>query len=368
MSKIDSFFAVPQYSFSEQEKKKLLAEELFFLTKMHREQCIPYRHILDASFFPQWEKEIDDVSKIPFLPVRLFKTLDLRSVPLENVIKTLTSSGTTSQVVSRVAVDKETSMLQTKALVSIISSYIGSKRLPMIIIDTQSIIRDREAMSARGAGLVGLSNFGREHFYALNENLQLDVEGLLAYSKKWNTQPILIFGFTFMVWQYFVQRLLEEKVTIDLSKAFLIHSGGWKKMEEQAVNYTVFKKALRDVCGISSVYNFYGMVEQVGSIYMECEEGYFHAPNFAEIIIRNYHDWSEMKLGEQGIVQTLSVLPRSYPGHSLLTEDLGTIHGIDSCRCGRKGTYFTIEGRIPQAELRGCSDTHAEAVLGEYQQ
>ena len=48
----------------------------------------------------------------------------------------------------------------------------------------------------------------------------------------------------------------------------------------------------------------------------------------------------------------------SYPGHSLLTEDMGAILGVDDCPCGRKGKYFRIDGRIPQAEIRGCSDTH----------
>jgi len=62
-------------------------------------------------------------------------------------------------------------------------------------------------------------------------------------------------------------------------------------------------------------------------------------------------------VGEPGIIQTLSILPLSYPGHSLLTEDEGVIVGEDNCRCGRMGKYFQVLGRIKQAEIRGCSDT-----------
>ena len=51
-------------------------------------------------------------------------------------------------------------------------------------------------------------------------------------------------------------------------------------------------------------------------------------------------------------------LPRSYPGHSLLTEDLGVLLGEDDCPCGRKGKYFKVTGRVPRAEVRGCSDTY----------
>ena len=55
----------------------------------------------------------------------------------------------------------------------------------------------------------------------------------------------------------------------------------------------------------------------------------------------------------------VSVLPHSYPGHSLISEDKGVLLGIDDCPCGRKGKYFQVLGRIKQAEIRGCSDTYA---------
>ena len=53
----------------------------------------------------------------------------------------------------------------------------------------------------------------------------------------------------------------------------------------------------------------------------------------------------------------MSVLPTSYPGHNLLTEDLGRMIGLDKCKCGRKGKYFEVMGRVKNTELRGCSDT-----------
>ena len=69
-------------------------------------------------------------------------------------------------------------------------------------------------------------------------------------------------------------------------------------------------------------------------------------------------------MGAPGVLQVLSLLPLSYPGHSVLTEDLGIIHGIDDSSGGRHGKYFSVLGRIPKAELRGCSDIHASQVGG----
>ena len=120
-----------------------------------------------------------------------------------------------------------------------------------------------------------------------------------------------------------------------------------------------FKNELSRVCGIQLFMDHYGMSEQTGSIYLECPYGHYHASVFSDIIVRNPFDFSPCKTGERGIVQVLSVVPRSYPGHSLLTEDEGEILGIDDCPCGRKGKYVKIHGRIKRAEIRGCSDTYA---------
>jgi phenylacetate-coenzyme A ligase PaaK-like adenylate-forming protein len=102
------------------------------------------------------------------------------------------------------------------------------------------------------------------------------------------------------------------------------------------------------------------MVEQTGTVYMECECGHLHAPVWSDITIRRPEDLSVAEVGETGLIQVSSLLPRSYPGHVLLTEDEGRILGEDNCPCGRKGKTFEILGRIKRAEVRGCSDTYEQ--------
>ena len=88
--------------------------------------------------------------------------------------------------------------------------------------------------------------------------------------------------------------------------------------------------------------------------------GHLHTSVYSDIIIRRAHDFSIADIGEKGIIQVLSILPYSYPGHSLLTEDEGILLGEDNCSCGRFGKYFKIVGRLQNAEIRGCSDTYEE--------
>jgi len=348
---------IPPFSLGREQKELFLSKHLRDLTLYHYQQCPEYRRILDA-----WPFDVNvDVSykNLPFLPVRLFKEYELKSVDEQYVVKQMNSSGTTGQQVSKIFLDKETATNQTKILTKIVSDFIGSKRLPMIILDTRAVLKDRNLFSARGAGILGYSIFGSDKIYALDEEMCIDFESLDAFLEKHSGEDIFLFGFTFMVWQHFYKELVKSRKLLDLSKGILIHGGGWKKLVDEAVDNTTFKARLKDVCNLTKIYNFYGMVEQVGTIYMECEFGHLHAPIFSDVIIRNPKDFSEVNIGEEGLIEVVSILPKSYPGHALLTEDSGIILGEDNCPCGRKGRYFSVTGRIKSAEIRGCSDTYA---------
>jgi phenylacetate-coenzyme A ligase PaaK-like adenylate-forming protein len=162
-----------------------------------------------------------------------------------------------------------------------------------------------------------------------------------------------------MIWQYFLNELKKEDIKLDLSDSILIHGGGWKKLESEKITRDQFRQALYDSCSISDIHDYYGMVEQTGCIYMECEYGHLHTSVFSDVIIRRPDDFSIADVGETGIIEVVSSIPESYPGHVLLTEDIGRIVYDDGCKCGRKGKCFEIHGRIRHAELRGCSDTYA---------
>ena len=356
----DEILEIAPFSLSKEEKDQLLTERLVELTRLHQQNCPEYARMLKAvNFDPDRAKSYTD---LPFLPVRLFKEMDLKSVPQDEIVKTMTSSGTTGQAVSKIYLDRTTSSNQQKTMVKIVSEFTGSSRMPMIIVDCPSVVKNRAMFSARGAGILGFSIFGSKKIYALDDDMKLDVDGVREFLETYTGQKILLFGFTFMISQHFYKELLRlkaEGITFDLSNGILIHGGGWKKLISEAVSHDEFHKRMQDACGLHDIHDYYGMVEQTGCIYMECECGHLHASNFSDVIIRRPLDFSEADIGETGIIQVVSTIPESYPGHSLLTEDEGVIEGIDDCPCGRKGKYFKIFGRMKNAELRGCSDTYA---------
>lgn len=356
---IDKLLQEEPYSLEKKNKEKLLTQGLSELTEKHYSASPHYQKMMDAMGLNI--SKIKSYYDIPFLPVRMFKELELRSVSVEEIVKTMTSSGTSGQQVSKIYLDRETSSLQTKVLTKIVSDFIGKKRVPMLILDSPSVVKNRVMFSARGAGILGFSMFGSKRVYALDDDMQLDIDGIKSFIEAHRDETIFMFGFTFMIWQHFYKELIKTGYSPDLSNTVLIHGGGWKKLLSESVSPSEFKSRLNEACGINPdrIHDYYGMVEQTGTIYMECSQGHLHTSNFSDIIIRCPEDFSVAEFGVKGIIEVVSLLPQSYPGHVLLTEDEGIILGEDDCPCGRKGKYFKIIGRIKNAEIRGCSDTYA---------
>lgn len=345
------------FTLSQSEREARLLPELAELTAHHRARSPEYARILAATGHPEGRK-YTGVAELPWLPVRMFKHHVLRSIGEDEVFKVLTSSGTTGDV-SRIYLDKDAAGMQQRMLSATMRSVIGEKRLPMLLVDTKALFTNRRSFSARGAGVLGMMNFGRNHVFVLDEQDKPDLPAVREFLKTYGDQPFLIFGFTFMAWLYLYE--LARDNGLDLSNGILIHSGGWKKLVDQAVDNAEFRRRFAADTGLARIHNFYGMVEQIGTTCLESPGGDgLYCPDFADIIIRDPETWEEAPVGTPGVVEVLSTLPRSYPGHVLLTEDLGVVHGVDDGEW--PGKRFSILGRLPRAEARGCSDTFQAAA------
>ena len=353
-----SYLDIPPFSLGKKEKRALLTSQLSSLTRHHYTTCPEYQQIVNAlGCNVDCENSIEE---FPFLPVRLFKMHELKSIPQQDIVKTMTSSGTTGQSVSKIMLDKTTSVNQTKALAKIVATVIGGHRLPMLILDTEECLKNRDFFSARAAGIQGFSIFASKRLFALDENMQLRLPAIHNFMEENRGRTVLMYGFTSIIWQHVYKALKAAGQKLQCEQGIVIHGGGWKKLTTEKVTPEDFKFSLGEVLGARRVYDYYGMVEQTGSIFVECEFGRLHAPIYSDVLIRRPHDFSLAELGEAGIIQLVSCLPVSYPGHSILTEDVGMVLGEDDCPCGRCGKTLKVSGRLRNAEVRGCSDVYAE--------
>ena len=274
------------------------------------------------------------------------------------IVKTITSSGTSNQGKSRINLYRHTSVLQSKSLSKIVCSFTEAKRLPLLIFDSKSILREKASISARSAGILGFSLLSRDLSFALDDEMKLDFEQIDSFCVRNKDKKVLIFGFTYILWKHLYLELEKAGTMLPLDQGILFHGGGWKHLVDQQIGAREFKKSIERVTHIQRIHNYYGMAEQTGSIFVECQFHNLHCPIYSDIKILR-PDFSQCAIGEIGLVQVDSILPWSYPGHSVLTEDRGEILGIDDCPCGRLGKYVRIHGRIENSEIKGCSDSYA---------
>ncbi|CAP56944.1 LuxE/PaaK family acyltransferase [Gluconacetobacter diazotrophicus] len=328
--------------------------EINRLTSHHRVSCHLYSSYI-ASLFG--DGDAASLAEVPYLPVRAFKTFTLKSIRDEDVFKIMTSSGTTGDV-SRIYLDRETSRLQSQKLVEVFSSAFSKSRFPMLVVDAKNTVSDRRKFSARTAAINGFGLFSRGQGFALDDEFQIDIDHVQAFIEQNRGRRIFMFGFTFVVWQHFIQELKRQNVRLDLSDAFLLHGGGWKKLADQNISNERFKAEVQEWTGCGDIRNYYGMVEQTGTIFMECPRGHLHAAPGSDAIIRDPNSLEVLPHGSEGLIQVFSTIQKSYPGHALLTEDVGATLDGTNCGCGQKGTIVTIRGRLKKAEIRGCSDAY----------
>ena len=350
---VEETLQIEPYQQSEGERSKRLST---VLNKMfqHHLSCREYKRIIDV--LHGGVSKFDSIENAPFIPVRLFKKIKLTSIPDSQVVKTMTSSGTTGQELSKIYLDRATAQAQTRALTQIMRSIIGNTRVPMLVIDSRATVNDRLQFSARGAAIRGFSLYGKDVTYALDDDMQIDYEKVENFFDKYKEKNVLIFGFTFVIWEFFLKALEKTGKFIPFHNATVLHGGGWKKLASLNISQNTFALELKKSLGTVKVTNYYGMIEQTGSIFIECSNGYMHTSAYSDVIIRNPIDFSEVPDGNEGLIQLLSIIPMSYPGHSILSEDVGVIVNRDFCSCGRRGKHFLVRGRIKDAELRGCSD------------
>jgi len=318
------------------------------LTNLHFKKCSEYNKILNTI---DYNIKNEDLELQPFLPVNLFKYKKMISVPENEIVKVLQSSGTTGSKRSKIYLDHNNAVNQKKVLIDLAKNIFPQSRLPMLIIDQNPNNIDKKNLEARLAGIFGFSIFGKNHTYLLDKKGNINYKNLNFFYKNYSSNKFFIFGFTSLVYENLIKKL---KNNYDFKNGILIHGGGWKKIESKKINNKRFKDILRKKINLKKIYNYYGLVEQTGSIFFECEKcNSFYSTKYSKVFIRDAK-LNILKKGK-GMIQIISSVPVSYPGHSILTEDIGELV-FNNCSCKKYGNRFKVHGRIEKSEIRGCSN------------
>jgi hypothetical protein len=368
----DDLLSYPLYAVPDVRKYPLLKEALRESFQHHYEACAAYRKISDKQNFQVSADFL--LEDVPYLPIGLFKKLLLSSVDVGDVTKTLQSSGTTAQTPSLITLDNITRKRQIKTLALILIEYLGGDRLPFIIADVdpaEKVFNTDKTLPARSAAIRGFLLAATSATYCVYMNevgeLVVDLEKLCELLGKHESdgKPFVLFGFTYIMYSYIVKKLRDMGKKFQLSNMIIMHTGGWKKLQDEAVSLAVFNREVREVFGVeeSNILDVYGFTEQLGLVYISRGNEPKRCPVGAEIIIRCPDTLAPVPDGEDGLIEFLTPLPHSYPGLAILSDDVGVIVGREPSASGQHGTAFFVKGRAKQAEMRGCGDILSESMV-----
>lgn len=308
-------------------------------------------------FHPEQLKSEKDLKSVPGTMVHLFKEHEFCSVPKEELVLTLMSSGTGGQK-SQQFLSQE-SLDNVKRLALTIHQSLG-------MADTRKynylcFTYDPAVANDLGTAFTDelLTNFTgkNEVYYAIQWNeekkdFELNEAGVLETLKRFEASdiPTRILGFPALLFEIIEKNNLQ----MDLGKdSWLQTGGGWKGKADKEIPKHEFRKMIAQRLGIPEDHqrDLFGMVEH-GIPYVDCSQGNLHIPNYARVFTRSPYDLSLLPKGERGLLHFMCSFNFSYPAPSLLTTDYGR---VGTCSCGIKGETLILEGRAGVNKHKGCA-------------
>ncbi|MEU3918042.1 hypothetical protein [Streptomyces sp. NPDC029004] len=302
--------------------------------------------------------------RVPQFPTRMFKRVEVRSVPAADcdVFKSSGTSGTQSMVWrDEPSLERLAGSLRPEG--DIWRTLYGDVDLDD---DGQMVHLGPNRREADGVWISYIMTlvemFAATRSYVADGVLRLrdvvrDLEGALADGKF-----VCVAGPP-----VFMAELLRHMSdnTIKLSagdRMAVITGGGWKKNESTKLDPDRLRSLAMDTFGLASAQQVRDVFNQVelNTAFIECEHHRKHVPPWVEVIVRDPRDLSPVPAGQVGLMSYLDPTARSYPCF-LLAEDFGSAE-TDNCPCGRAGTTVHIDRRMRTSSHHGCALRLAETV------
>ena len=359
--KIENYLDEDPFTLNSKIKKKKFIDIIKLQIKHHLYNCQNYNLWYKKNSFIDPNK-IKTYDEIPFIPSAVFKNVELKSINKKT--KIISSSGSSGENKSSILLDDTTSSLQKKSLAKILKSTIGKDRRIFFIADAEpSESFGQKYISARYAGMAGylLASKERNYLFKLNNQNELEVNEdiLKKLNKLIEKEPIVIIGYTYIIFDHLIdnKKIKLTNSTSNKNTKF-VHFGGWKKLHNKKVTKLEFNEQVVKKFKIenANILDIYGFSEQLGTVYVSKGSGGCEVSNFSHVLVRDPKSLKVVEDGNVGFMQFLSILPLSYPGISILNDDMGYISKRTIYKNIEK-IEFKVHSRLDKLEPRGCGDT-----------
>ncbi|MBI4668060.1 MAG: hypothetical protein HY747_02560 [Elusimicrobia bacterium] len=325
-----------------QENRGLMVEACREMALFHSQACPAIGKLYNRRMFdPNSIKNEDSLAAIPPLGVWAMKTFFMTSLPDDQAILKLTSSGTKGQKTQiwfdAGSLDRAQAMMESLWDQEGLISPHPANYL-MFVYDPDQAQDLGIAFSCKNEARFAPA---AEMFFAIKKNakgawemaIERVLEKLGAFAK--DGKPLRITGMP-----AFIHEALEKAASLNLRlqmppSSFVFTGGGWKAAEDKSVTREKFRLMIQKYLGIP--------------------------PAYCRILIRDPQTMQVLGPGKTGLLELISPFNAMMPNLAVLSSDLG-MTDPDACPCGRASPAFTLTGRGGHAKAKGCALTASDIV------
>ncbi|WP_207514268.1 LuxE/PaaK family acyltransferase [Longitalea luteola] len=274
---------------------------------------------------------VRSVEQIPFLPIRFFKTADIKTTAFEPEA-VFESSGTTQTINSRHYV-KDLNIYRQSFLKAWEKFYGPLQEWCVIGLLPAYLERQNSSLIVMVNDMIKLSQHAYSGFY-LYEYEKL--ASVLQELEKQGQKTILI-GVTFALLDF------AEQFPMPLQHTIIMETGGMKGRRREMTREEVHV-LLTTAFQTPAVHSEYGMTELLSQAY-SYGHGVFNCAPWMKVLVRQDDDPLDVRLAGSGVINIID-LANLYSCSFIATDDVGIVKPDGS---------FEVLGRVDTSDIRGCN-------------
>ncbi len=369
MSAVETLFAENDAFAYTERNRVLFVEAMSEMLSFHRTHCPIYDTLCRLKGFESYTLDSEeDLVRIPHIMTTALKEMVLLSVPKDEIVQHLTSSGTSGQQTQLFwdAESQQRQSLMRRRIVETFGLCDPNGRVNYLVFSY-----DPATSGEKGAAHTHIRYMSfapaAETVYAITEGVDgqpsFDVSRCVEALERFAASglPLRVVGFPAFGYRTLQELRKRNKHFRFPDNSLLFSGGGWKLHTGEAIPYEAYAALVQEVLGIRKdrIRDIYGMVEH-GVPYLTCEQGRFHIPIYSRVWALHPATQEVLPYGTVGLLKLITPYIRSMPTISVLSTDWGAI--LPECECGRPGPILLLKGRAGVRKYAGCAISAAQLL------
>jgi len=275
---------------------------------------------------------INEINKIPFLPISFFKTKKILSV--DKFEKVFYSSGTTTKSRSKHFIS-DLKLYQESFINNFRLNYGDINQYTIIALLPNYYENKDSSLIYMVERLIKLTKSNESGFY-LDDYSKLS-KTLIELEIKNDRKTILI-GVPYALLD------LIDFNQFQLNNTIIMETGGMKGKRKEMVRKELHEK-LKLGFGVKKIHSEYGMTELLSQAYSK-GDGVFKTPSWMKAFIRDINDAQNLDFNKKSGAINIIDLANYNSCSFIATDDMGKLINDDE---------FEVIGRIDNSDVRGCN-------------